>query len=290
MNTLVFGRTGQLARELARAQPGPHRLTFLGRESVDLCEPANAARAVREARPDLVVIAAAYTAVDRAEDEEDVARLVNGVSPGEIARACAEVGSAVVHVSTDYVFDGSKVAPYEEDDPPGPASAYGRTKRQGEEAVLGAGASAAVVRTAWLYSPFGGNFPKTMLRLAAERDHLRVVADQVGSPTAAGDLARAVLALGGRLADGETEARGVFHYAGEGVASWAEFAKEVMAGAAARGRPAAAIVPISTAEYPTAARRPANSRLACQRMRALGIATRPWREALDGVLDELLPA
>jgi dTDP-4-dehydrorhamnose reductase len=286
-STLIFGRTGQLARELGRrAQPD---WTFLGRDAVDLTQPEAAAEAVRVARPNLVIIAAAYTAVDRAETEEAVARLVNGEAPGRIAEACAEAGAALVHVSTDYVFDGAKAEPYVEDDATGPLGAYGRTKLQGEQGVLHSGARAAVVRTAWLYSSFGANFPKTMLRLAGERDRLKVVADQVGPPTAAGDLADALLALGAKLMNGGDEALGVFHYAGAGSTSWAGFAEAVMAGAAARGRPAVPVEPITTAEFPTPAARPANSRLDCARIAALGITPRPWRAALDEVLDELLP-
>lgn len=288
METLIFGRTGQLARELARVDAPGLRRTFLGRERVDLSQPETAAEAVRAARPALVIIAAAYTAVDRAETEEGLAHLVNAQAPRRIAEACAEVGAAVVHLSTDYVFDGAKPAPYVEDDPTGPVGVYGRTKLDGEAGVLNSGAPAAVVRTAWVYSPWGSNFPKTMLRLAETRDELRVVADQVGTPTAAGDLARAVSALGARLADGETGSAGLFHYAGEGETSWAGFAEAVMDGAAQRGRRAVPVIPITTAEFPTPARRPANSRLNCGRMAALGIAPRPWRESLDRVLDELL--
>jgi dTDP-4-dehydrorhamnose reductase len=290
VETLIFGRNGQLARELARAEaPGLDR-TFIGRETVDLSRPEAAADAVRFAKPELVIIAAAYTAVDRAETEEAVAHAVNGLAPRAIAEACAEVGAAVVHVSTDYVFDGSKPGPYVESDPTAPINAYGRTKLAGEAGVLGSGGAAAVVRTAWVYSPFGSNFVKTMLRLAGERDVLRVVGDQLGSPTAAGDLAAAVLALGSRLARGDAAAGGLFHYAGAGETSWAGFAEAVMAGSPARGRKGVPVIAISTAEFPTPARRPANSRLDAGRMAALGIAPRPWREALDDVLDELLPA
>lgn len=288
VRTLIFGRTGQLARELERADaPGLER-TFLGREAVDLAGPEAAAEAVRAARPELVIIAAAYTAVDRAESDEAAARLVNGEAPTRIAQACAEAGAAVVHVSTDYVFDGSKAEPYVETDPTGPISAYGWTKLAGEQGVLESGARAAVVRTAWVYSPWGSNFPKTMLRLAGERDALRVVADQVGTPTAAGDLAAALLTLGTKLARGEPAAAGLFHYAGAGETSWAGFADAVLAGAAKRGGRAVPVIPISTAEFPTPARRPANSRLATEKIAALGLTPRPWREALEQMLDELL--
>ena len=286
VKTLIFGPTGQLAQELARrAEPD---WSFLGRDAADLARPETAAEAVLAARPDLVIIAAAYTAVDRAETEEAAARVVNGEAPGRIAEACAETGAAVVHVSTDYVFDGRSPEPYVETDPTGPLGAYGRTKLEGEHAVLESGARAAVVRTAWLYSPFGSNFPKTMLRLAGDRDRLRVVADQVGTPTSAGDLAGALIELGAKLAGGDDAASGVFHYAGAGSTSWAGFAEAVMAGAAARGRPSASVQPITTAEFPTPAARPANSRLNSARMTALGIQPRPWRSALDEVLDELL--
>lgn len=290
METLIFGRTGQLARELARMEAPGLRRTFLGRDAADLARPEAAVEAVRAARPALVIVAAAYTAVDRAEAEEEAARVVNAEAPRRIADACAKTGAALVHVSTDYVFDGTKPAPYLETDPTAPINAYGRTKLEGEQGVLASGAAAAVVRTAWVYSAFGSNFVKTMLRLAADRDELRVVGDQIGCPTAAGDLARALVALGTRLAGGEAGAAGLFHYAGAGETSWAGFAEAVIAGSARRGGRAVRVVPITTAEFPTPARRPANSRLDSGRMADLGIAPRPWREALDGVLNELPPA
>jgi dTDP-4-dehydrorhamnose reductase len=285
--TLIFGRTGQLALELARrAEPD---WTFLGRDVADLTRPETPVEAVRAVQPELVIIAAAYTAVDRAESEEATARLVNGEAPRRIAEACAQIGVPVVHVSTDYVFDGAKADPYVETDATGPLGAYGRTKLEGERGVLDSRARSAVLRTAWLYSPFGTNFPKTMLRLAGERDQLRVVGDQVGTPTSAGDLADALIGVGAKLIEGDDAAQGVFHYAGAGSTSWAGFAEAVMAGAAARGRAAVPVEAITTAEYPMPAARPANSRLDCGRIAALGLAPRPWREALEEVLDELLP-
>jgi dTDP-4-dehydrorhamnose reductase len=286
VKTLVFGRDGQLARELAdRAE---RDWTFLARDDADLACPESAVRAVHTARPELVIIAAAYTAVDRAEGEEETARVVNGESPRRIAEICAEIGAAVLHISTDYVFDGSKIEPYVEDDPPNPQNAYGRTKLEGERGVLESGAHSAVLRTAWVYSPYGANFVKSMLRLARERDQLRVVADQVGTPTAAGDLATAAIALGARLTHGRPDSIGLFHYAGAGETSWAGLAEAVMDGAAARGAPFVPVVSITSAEFPTSAPRPANSRLDCRRIAALGIHARPWREALDEVLDDLL--
>jgi dTDP-4-dehydrorhamnose reductase len=284
--TLVFGREGQLARELVN-HAGPD-WTFLGREAVDLTRPETAADAVLATRPDLVIVAAAYTAVDRAENEEEIARLVNAESPSRIADACSMTGAALINVSTDYVFNGAKPTPYVESDGTSPLNVYGRTKLEGELGVLSTAARTSVVRTAWVYSRHRSNFVKTMLRLARDRPELRVVADQVGSPTSASDLAEALVALGAKLIQGDVGATGVFHYAGAGETSWAGFAEAIMVGAARRGAPAVPVVPISSAEFPTPAARPANSRLACARLVEIGISPRPWREALGLVLDELL--
>lgn len=266
----------------------PLAAAFLGREDLDLARPDDAAAAVEAARPDVVVIAAAYTAVDRAESEEALAHVVNAEAPGAIARACAGTGAALVHVSTDYVFDGTKPDPYVEADPVAPVSAYGRTKAAGERAVLDSGAPTAVIRTSWVYSPWGANFVKTMLRLARERDELRVVADQQGRPTSAADLADAVLAVAERLAAGDEAVRGLLHYAGGGDATWANFAEAIVAGAEARGGRAVPVRRIATAEFPTPAPRPANSRLDTAKINALGVASPPWRESLSRCLDELL--
>ncbi len=283
---LIIGRTGQLARELAR-RPTPLATTFLGRDQLDLARPADAAAAVAAAKPDVVLIAAAYTAVDRAETEEAAARLVNAAAPGAIAEACARAGAALVHVSTDYVFDGTKPAPYVETDPVAPVSAYGRTKAAGEAAVLAAGGPAAVVRTSWVYSPWGSNFVKTMLRLARERDELRVVADQQGRPTSAADLAGAVLVVAERLVERDAAVQGLLHYAGGGDAVWADFAEAVVAGSARRGGRSVPVRRITTAEFPTPAPRPANSRLDTTKINALGISSPPWRESLARCLDKL---
>jgi dTDP-4-dehydrorhamnose reductase len=285
-SALVIGRTGQLARELAvLGAPEGLTLRFLGRDEADLTRPEAVADVVRRAAPDLVLIAAAYTAVDRAESEEAVARVVNAEAPGAIARAAAGLGAPVVHLSTDYVFDGTKPEPYVESDPTAPVSAYGRTKAAGETAVLASGARAAVIRTSWVYSPFGANFVKTMLRLAESRDEVAVVADQLGRPTYAADLAAAVAGMGRRLLDGVDG--GVFHYGGAGDATWADFAEAVFAGSARRGGRAPAVRRIATAEFPTPARRPANSRLDTAKIERLGIAPRPWQEALELCLDRL---
>lgn len=288
---LIIGRSGQLAQSLAQtldSGAAPWRARFLDRSALDLTRPEQAGEIVTAARPELVVIAAAYTAVDKAESDEDTARLVNAASPGAIAQACERVGAALVHVSTDYVFDGTKPAPYVETDPLAPANAYGRTKAEGEGAVLGAGARAAVIRTSWVYSPFGSNFVKTMLRLSRERDELRVVDDQLGRPTSAADLAQAVLQVGRRLLDHDPVVSGLLHFSGSGDATWADFAEAVVAGGAARGGRSVPVRRVSSAEFPTPARRPANSRLDTGKINTLGIDSPPWRESLEHCLDALV--
>ncbi|MBW3617608.1 MAG: dTDP-4-dehydrorhamnose reductase [Proteobacteria bacterium] len=286
-SALVIGRTGQLARELARA-PCRFQPVFLGREEADLTRPEEAAAAVERTRPALVVLAAAYTAVDRAESEPETARLANTVAPGVVAEACARVGAALVHVSTDMVFDGAKDGPYVETDPPAPLGVYGQTKLDGEGRVLGSGARAAVVRTSWVFGASGANFVQLVLRLAAQGGEMRIVGDQVGRPTGGGDLARAVWAMGDLLVGGEAAAEGLFHYAGADDATRSELAEAIVAGSAARGGPAARVLPIATADYPTPARRPLNARLDSGRLNRLGVASRPWRPVLDEALDQLL--
>lgn len=278
MSILVLGRSGQLARELARLDPA---LRLAGREAIDLERPETVAAAIRERRPRAVINAAAYTAVDKAESERDRAFAVNAVSVGEAAQACAALGAPFVQVSTDYVFDGTKAAPYLEDDPVAPLNVYGESKAAGERAALAAGPAVAVVRTAWVVSPHGANFVKTMLRLAGEREEIAVVADQIGAPTHAADLARACHVLARKLLAADPAARGVFHFTGAGEASWADVAEAVFAASSARGGPSARVRRITTAEYPTPARRPANSRLASGRIAALGLTPAPWRERVE---------
>lgn len=291
---LQFGATGQLARAVVERAPGRGaRLHALSRDDVDLRRPEDARRAV-EAAPDfdVAVIAAAYTAVDAAEDAEDEAFAVNAASPGAIAEACAARGAAIVYVSTDYVFDGSKSGPYVEDDPPAPINAYGRTKLAGERAVMAANPRSVVVRTSWLYAPYGRNFVTTMVRLGRERARLDVVDDQRGAPTAAGDLANALLTLADAIAQDRANAWGVLHYAGAGATSWAGFAQAVfaLAGPALAPHPPQ-IAPIPSSAYPTKAARPANSVLSCARItQAYGARPRPWREALDETLKQMAKA
>ena len=280
MTVIVFGRTGQVAAELARRLPDA---TFLGRDRADLSDPASCAEAILAARPEAVINAAAFTAVDLAETEETAARIVNADAPGRMARAAARLGIPFLHISTDYVFDGRMGRAWREEDPVAPLGAYGRTKLDGERQVAGAGGPHIVLRTAWVFAAHGRNFVRTMLRLGAERPELRVVADQHGGPTPAADIAGALVTILGAFRDGRGTS-GVFHYAGAPATTWADFAEAILAGA---GLPAR-VTRIGTADFPTPARRPANSVLDCGRIaRTYGIAQPDWRDGLRKVLAEL---
>ncbi|RMF36480.1 MAG: dTDP-4-dehydrorhamnose reductase [Alphaproteobacteria bacterium] len=283
MRVLVFGRTGQLGRELA-ALAGPDLdIAALGREAADLTDAAACAAAVAETGADAVINAAAFTAVDRAEAEEAAATRINAEAPAAMAAAAAARGLPFLHVSTDYVFSGVAGRPWREDDAPGPLSAYGRSKLAGERAVMAAHPQAVILRTAWVFSAHGSNFVKTMLRLAAGRERLRVVDDQKGGPTPAAAIAEALIAIArARLAG--AGAPGIFHFAGTPAVSWCGFAREILA----RAGLSTPVDAIASAEFPTPARRPANSVLDCARIRTVyGIAQPDWREGLDAVLDRL---
>jgi dTDP-4-dehydrorhamnose reductase len=284
MQVLVLGAAGQVGTELRRAAlPPGMSLAALDRAGVDIADRAAIVAAIRRERPDLVVNAAAYTAVDRAESEAEAAFAINAAAPGDIAAACAEAGIRLIHISTDYVYDGTKPGPYVEGDPISPLGIYGRSKAAGDAAVAAALAEHVILRTAWVYSAHGGNFVKTMLRLAGERPSLRVVADQHGSPTAAADIAAAIVAVAARIGAGEGR-WGVFHFTGAGATTWHGFAEAIVA-LAGKNVPVTAI---TTAEYPTPARRPANSVLDCTKIAAAyGINGRPWRDALAEVIAEL---
>lgn len=279
MTLLVFGKTGQVARELqARADA-----TALGRDQADLTDPEACAAAIRAHGPDAVINAAAYTAVDQAEDDEDIATQVNGVAPGAMARACADLGIPFVHISTDYVFDGSGNTPHKPDDPTSPLGAYGRSKLQGEDAVRGAGGVYAILRTSWVVSAHGNNFVKTMLRLGAERDRLSIVADQVGGPTAAGDIAAACLEIARQL-QADPGKTGTYHFAGSPDVSWAGFAREIFA----QARIACEVTDIPSSDFPTPAKRPGNSRMDCSATTDVFNIPRPdWRVSLSGILHDL---
>jgi dTDP-4-dehydrorhamnose reductase len=289
VKVLQFGTTGQVGIELLRQAPGfPVALTALSRAEADFTDPEACAARVLEHRPELVVIAAAFTAVDLAESEREMAFRVNAETPGAIAAAAQAVGAAVVGFSTDYVFSGDKGGPYVEDDATDPLGAYGASKLAGEAAMLAACERALILRTSWVVSAHGKNFIKTMLRLAAEGRPIRVVDDQLGRPTAAADLAGFVLGQAGRLtaAPAGDPAFGVFHYANAGETSWRRFAEAVFA--EALGDQAPAVAPITTAEYPTPARRPARGTLDTARLeRVFGHAPRPWRAALSEIVREL---
>lgn len=277
---LIFGRTGQVATELARLVP---EARFAGRDAADLSDPAACAALIARARPAAVINAAAYTAVDRAEAEPEAARLVNAAAPGAMAAACADAGIPFVHLSTDYVFDGSGDQPRREDAPTGPLGVYGATKLEGERAVAAAGGQWAVMRTSWVFSAHGTNFVKTMRRLGAERDRLTIVADQVGGPTPAADIAAAAVAMA-RAMVADPSKGGLYHFAGHPDVSWAEFARAIFA----RSGLAPEVVDIPTSAYPTPARRPLNSRLDCTAIsRDFGIARPDWRAGLDRVIEEL---
>jgi dTDP-4-dehydrorhamnose reductase len=284
VKVLVIGRSGQLARALARRAVA-HGLSLqaIARPELDLTLPARVEAALGAQSFDVVINAAAYTAVDNAEDDRERAHMINAEAAGILAGEAARAGKPIVHVSTDYVFDGDKGAPYLEDDPTGPTGAYGASKLEGERCVLGANQRAVVLRTSWVFDAEGANFVRTMLRLAKTRDEVSVVADQRGCPTFADDLADAALTIAAR-----PEHFGLYHCAGAGETSWAAFAEEVFAQSRARGGPAAAVRPISAADYPTRAKRPSDSRLDCAKLaRDYGVRLRPWREALSACMNEI---
>lgn len=285
MKILVTGRDGQVARSLA--ERGSDRdLIFAGRPDLDLSDPVSIERTILAVKPDLIVSAAAYTAVDQAEDEAELAMAVNGVAPGAIGAAAAKVGAGVIHLSTDYVFDGTKQGPYREDDPVAPLGVYGRSKLAGEQALAASGARHVILRTAWVYSPFGKNFLKTMLALAGSRDTLSVVADQHGCPTGALDIADAVLQIAGSWRDYPDSALDqVYHYSGKGVTHWADFARAIFAESAKLGGPTAEVIDITSDAFPSKVTRPKNSALDNSRItERLGVRPRDWREAIRPVV------
>ena len=280
MTLLVFGRTGQVATEIGRQAAGA---VLLGREAADLADPVACARVVAETEGDAVINAAAWTAVDTAETERAAAFAVNAEAPAAIARACAARGLPLVHISTDYVFDGSGERLWAPGDPTGPLGTYGASKLAGEEGVRGAAGPHAILRTSWVFSAHGGNFVKTMLRLGAERDRLRIVADQVGGPTPADAIAAACLTIARALAEAP-EKTGTYHFSGAPDVSWADFARAIFR----RADLSVAVEDIPTEAYPTPAPRPRNSRLDCSTTEtAFGIVRPDWRTGLDRVLSGL---
>lgn len=279
---LVFGQSGQVARELARRMPAGIEAAFLGRDQADLADPNACAEAVQTHRADAVINAAAWTQVDKAEAEEQAATIVNGESPGAMARACAGKSVPFLHISTDYVFDGQGDQRFLPDHPTAPLNAYGRSKLAGEMAIRASGARHLILRTSWVVSAHGQNFVKTMLRLGAERDQLNVVADQIGGPTPAAAIADALYRAVIPLCDGADG--GTHHLAGHPDTSWADFARAIMARAGLR----CAINDIPSSAYPTPAARPMNSRLDCSSLtQSFGIPRPDWREGLADIVKEL---
>ena len=292
MRIAVTGQNGQVARALNEiAGRHGHEIVLVGRPTLDLADPASVAPALRAAEVEAVINAAAYTAVDKAESEPDVALAVNGAGAGAVAAAAAELGLPVLQVSTDYVFDGSKSTPYAEEDPVGPLGAYGRSKLAGERAVAKANPRHAILRTAWVYAPYGANFVRTMLRIAGNKPEVAVVADQHGCPTSALDIATTLLGVAARMVaePDNSDLVGVFHMAARGEAVWADVAEAVFAASRAKGGPSASVKRIATAEFPTQAMRPANSRLDCAKLeRVYGIALPEWHGPLERTVSRLL--
>lgn len=282
---LVTGQGGQLATGLADALPARDFAPLLvGQPDFDFIDPAGVARAFAAARPEAVVNCAAWTAVDAAEDQEPAAFLANALGPAQLAGLCAAAAIPLIQVSTDYVFDGAKGAPYVETDPPAPVSAYGRTKLAGEWAALAGNPQTLVLRTAWVHAPVGRNFVETMLRLGAEREELRVVADQRGAPTAAPDLADAIAGILAVIRDRgwQPAHRGVFHAVNAGETTWHGFAEAIFAAAGGK-RPR--VAPIATSDYPTKAHRPADSRLSTRKLaEVFGVTLPSWEDGLKRAL------
>ena len=278
MKVLVFGATGQVATQLQRQAT----VQALGREQADLADPAACARIIAETDADVVINAAAYTAVDAAETDEALAMLVNGDAPTQMAQAATARGIPFLTISTDYVFDGQGSDPHSLDTPTNPINAYGRSKLAGEIGVRSAGGAHAILRTSWVFSAHGNNFVKTMLRLGAERDELRIVSDQIGGPTAAADIAKCLLSMAEKMVHGQ--AGGTYHYASTPNVSWADFAREIFDQAGL----SVAVTGIPTAQYPTPAARPLNSRLDCAALTAdFGITQPDWKTSLAKVIDDL---
>jgi len=292
---MVTGANGQVGSELDRSLAPLGSVVALDRRQCDLSRPERLPKLVRSLKPDVIINAAAYTAVDEAERQEALATMVNGTAVGVMAQEACRIGALLVHYSTDYVFDGLKLAPYTEEDPPHPVNAYGRSKLAGEIAVGHAGGAYLILRTSWVYSARGRNFLRTMLALMREHDELKIVADQIGAPTSAAQIAQAtaaVIAAGVReRADGRF-ASGLFHLTASGATSWHGFAAAILVGATRHGllAPARAcrLVPVASEEYPRPAARPKNSRLACDRLRErFGIMLPSWKEGLSLCLEEM---
>lgn len=288
MNLLITGAGGQVGRELALRLGGGD--LALDRAALDLTDAAAVAATLAHHRPRVVINAAAYTAVDQAEQEPEAAHAINAMAVAHLAAACAAVGAVLIHLSTDYVFDGTAAMPYTDDQPAAPLGVYGASKWAGEQALRTALPQHLILRVSWVFGQFGHNFVKTMLRVARDRDLLKVVADQRGGPTAAADIADTLMSLARRAAQGEVLPWGTYHYAGQPFVSWHGFAEAIFAEAVAAGvlDHAPQVQAISTAEYPTPAKRPAQSSLDMQRSVAqLGLQPPDWRASLHTLMQDL---
>ena len=288
---LVTGADGQVGRDLvALKRPGLELIGF-DRAALDITRAGDVDAALARARVYLVANLAAYTEVDKAEDEPETAFAVNRDGVGNLARACKKRGAAMIHVSTDYVFDGTKRGAWREDDPTAPLGVYGKSKAAGEAALRDALPRHAIIRASWVFGAHGKNFVRTMLGRIGMGDELRVVNDQRGCPTAAADLARAILAVAGRLSAEPDPVAGTYHYCNDGATTWFRFAEAIFARAREKGLAPPRLVPIKAADYPARARRPANSELDCAKiMRIFGVARPPWRDSLLPVVDALIAA
>ena len=307
---LLVGKNGQVGHDLQRLLPAYGELTAVDRQQLDLAAPDAIRRAVQEIRPQIIINAAAYTAVDQAEKDELAARAINAIAPGILAEQAKQVGAALIHYSTDYVFDGTKTTPYEEDDPPNPLGAYGRTKLEGEQAIRDSGVAHLIFRTAWVYSTRGKNFLLTILRLATQREELRIVNDQIGAPTLSHELAEATAKVLSQLPAMKNASMdeslaglgGIYHMTAGGATNWYEFATTILddASASIQGKKPAwlltalngaplvtrRVVPITTAEYPTPARRPPYSVLSNERLaKTFGIRLPDWNAQLRRVFE-----
>lgn len=290
LKILLLGAGGQVGREVVRAaEIGGTKIVALSRAELDFADHAAFAKQIVKGEADVVINAAAYTQVDRAESNPKDAFQVNAIAPGQLAKVCAANELPLIHISTDYVFSGDKLSPYFEGDEPGPINVYGQSKLAGEQAVVQAGGPHAIIRTSWVYSSHGNNFLRTMLRLAATRREINVVSDQYGSPTSAADLAGALLQIAQALSlDRSDRLQGTFHFQGGGSATWYEFAAAIMNNCRTWNWHAAHINAVPTSSYPTPAKRPRNSRLDCAKILAThGIAQRPWQHSLADVMADL---
>ncbi|CAM5518061.1 dTDP-4-dehydrorhamnose reductase OS=Pseudomonas fragi OX=296 GN=rfbD PE=3 SV=1 [Pseudomonas fragi] len=287
LKILISGKTGQVAVELQKHLAGLGELIVLGRDVLDLSQPDQIRAQVRAHKPDLLIIAAAHTAVDQAENEPELAFAINAIAPGVFAEEAAALGIPLIHYSTDYVFDGRKPAPYTEDDATNPLGVYGKSKLAGELAIAASGAQHLILRTSWVYSTHGKNFLLTMQRLLQERSELRVVADQIGAPTWAGTIAQSTRALIERWQSGDAAAWGTYHLTASGETSWFGFTQAIAGHLTAQGKACATLEPIPASAYPTPAARPQNSRLDCSKLaREWGVTQPDWEAALSACLAE----